>query len=122
MFFILRNCFLLVFLAMIYAQSSMAQEITIVDAQGLIRLKVISAEPISVEIKFECNPLTIDKPTVVLSHEDGLLGDTELPWTSPCGVEAKNIPAGRWRVRSFSGDELVKLSLVEVIQISPSKD
>ncbi len=118
---IFNTIFIIVlFIGVTHTQFALSEEITIIDAHGLIRLKKSSVERISVAIEFQCNPLEIEKPVIILSHEDGLLGDSELPWTEPCTVEANDIPPGRWRVKSLRGNTSEALVLKSVTE-APSK-
>ncbi len=95
-----------------------AEEVTIVDSTGLIRLKKSTITPVSVQIQFACNPMSLERPAVILTNENGLIGDTELPWTGPCSVDAHHIPPGRWKVRVNTEDGADKISLKNLTVIS----
>lgn len=112
------RAFIFLSIFLIFVQAVSAEEVTLIDGKGLIRFKKITALPVSVEFRFDCNPLALDPPPIILRHEDGLMGDQELPWTGSCRSEARGITAGRWKVRTAKDDLQAKpMPLIEVREL-----
>lgn len=98
-----------------------AQDIIVVDANGLIRLHLSHKDTISIEIKVECNPLSLTPSDVVLLREDGLGDEITALDQGACVYIAEGLGVGKWRIRAESNSSKISVLNVSVINsMNPS--
>lgn len=107
---------LFIFLNLIIATMSFADETTILDREGLVRLKTTDVDVMSVEISVRCDTLSIHPVEITLLREDGLGNEIAAEPSGGCAYTAHYVSPGRWRIRAELGGESVEV--LKVVKIS----